>query len=380
MRIGIDAHAIGSQSTGNETYIKNLILALAEIDRFNEYVLFFTRPEVARQWEGRFPNVRVQLIRPHTPYARIPVSFPLAMYRAGVDLIHVQYTAPPFCHKPIVVTIHDLSFEHFPQFFTPRERFFFRRTIPHTARRAAKVLTVSEYSRRDIINTYRLPPEKVVVTPNGVGPEFKPTRDMGRLQAVRRKYGIERPYLLSVGNLQPRKNLARLIKAYSQLREMVEDFRHQLVIVGKRAWLHRNILHEAHRSRYAEDVVFTGYVPEDDLPALYSGATVFLYPSIFEGFGLPVLEAMACGTPVITSNSSSLPEVVGEAGLMVDPYDEDAWVRTILRVVEDRQLWGELAERSVRRAARFSWRRTAELTLAVYREVGAGASVEVARR
>ncbi|RMG52492.1 MAG: glycosyltransferase family 1 protein [Acidobacteria bacterium] len=380
MRIGIDAHAIGSQSTGNETYIKNLILALAEIDRLNEYVLFFTRPEVARQWEGRFPNVRVQLIRPHTPYARIPVSFPLAMYRAGVDLIHVQYTAPPFCHKPIVVTIHDLSFEHFPQFFTPRERFFFRRTIPHTARRAAKVLTVSEYSRRDIINTYRLPPEKVVVTPNGVGPEFRPTRDEERLQAVKKKYGIERPYLLSVGNLQPRKNLARLIKAYSRLREMVEDFRHQLVIVGKRAWLYRNILHEVNRSPYAGDMVFTGYVPESDLPDLYSGATVFVYPSIFEGFGLPVLEAMACGTPVITSNSSSLPEVVGEAGLMVDPYDEEAWARTILRVIEDRQLRNELAERSVQQAARFSWHRTAELTLAVYREVGARASIEVARR
>lgn len=380
MRIGIDAHAIGSQSTGNETYIKNLILALAEIDRLNEYVLFFTRPEVARQWEGRFPNVRVQLIRPHTPYARIPVSFPLAMYRAGVDLIHVQYTAPPFCHKPIVVTIHDLSFEHFPQFFTPRERFFFRRAIPHTARRAAKVLTVSEYSRRDIINTYQLPPEKVVVTPNGVGPEFRPTRDEERLQAVKKKYGIERPYLLSVGNLQPRKNLARLIKAYSRLREMFEDFRHQLVIVGKRAWLYRNILHEANRSPYAGDMVFTGYVPESDLPDLYSGAAVFVYPSIFEGFGLPVLEAMACGTPVITSNSSSLPEVVGEAGLMVDPYDEEAWARTILRVVEDRQLRNELAERSVQQAARFSWRRTAELTLAVYREVGARAPIEVARR
>lgn len=369
MRIGIDAHAIGSQLTGNETYIKNLILALLDLDEVNEYVLFFTRPGIAKAWEGRFPNVRVQLLRPHTPYARIPLSFPIALYKTGVDLVHVQYTAPPFYHKPIVVTIHDLSFEHFPQFFTPKERFFFRRTIPRTARRAAKVLTVSEYSRRDIIHTYGLPPEKVVVTPNGVGSEFAPVRDTARLEALQKKYGIEREYLLSVGNLQPRKNLAQLIRAYTRLRELVEEFRGQLVIVGRKAWLYQNIVHEAHRSRYVGDVIFTDYVPEDDLPGLYSGATAFVYPSIFEGFGLPVLEAMACGTPVITSNSSALPEVVGEAGLMVDPYDEEAMARAIQRVVEDAQLRAQLSEQSLVQAAKFSWRRTAELTLAVYHEV-----------
>ncbi|MBI3951519.1 MAG: glycosyltransferase family 4 protein [Acidobacteria bacterium] len=369
MRIGIDAHAIGSQLTGNETYIKNLILALAQIDQVNEYVLFFTRPDVAQAWEGRFPNFRVQMIRPHTPYARIPLSFPIALYKTGVELLHVQYTAPPFYRKPIVVTIHDLSFEHFPQFFTPKERFFFKRTIPRTARRAVKVLTVSEYSRQDLIHSYRLPPEKVVVTPNGVGPEFTPVRDPGRLDRLRKKYRIEREYLLSVGNLQPRKNLARLIQAYTHLRDSVEEFHCQLVIVGRRAWLYKSIFHEAHRSRYAGDVILTDYVPETDLPGLYSGATAFVYPSIFEGFGLPVLEAMACGTPVITSNSSALPEVVGDAGLMVDPYNEEALAKAILRVVDDAQLRARLSKQSLLQAAKFSWRRTAELTLEVYQGV-----------
>lgn len=369
MRIGIDAHAIGSQLTGNETYIKNLIAALAEVDQDNEYVLFFTRPNIARAWAGRFPNMVTRLLRPQNPYVRIPLSLPVALYRTGVDLLHVQYTAPPICWKPVVVTLHDLSFEHFPQFFSPRERFIFKRTIPRTARRAVKLLTVSEYSRQDIIDTYALPPDRVVVTPNGVGPDFTPLRDEGRLAGIRTRYGIERKYLLSVGNLQPRKNLVRLIKVYTRLRETVEDFYHQLVIVGKKAWRYKNIVHQAHRSPYARDVIFTGYVPEADLPGLYSGASAFVCVSLFEGFGLPVLEAMACGVPIISSNSSSLPEVVGGAGLMVDPYDEDALAKAILRLVEDDALRARLAEESLRRAAKFSWRRTAELTLAVYQEV-----------
>lgn len=372
MRIGIDAHAIGSQLTGNETYIKNLILALAEIDQDNEYILFFTRPDVAKQWEHRFPNVHVRVVRPHTPYVRIPLSLPIVLFGVGVDLLHVQYTAPPMCRVPFVVTIHDLSFEHFPQFFTPKERFFFKRTIPRTARRAVKVLTVSEFSRRDLIQTYGLPPEKVVVTPNGVGAEFRPIRDEVVLKNLKKKYGIEREYLLSVGNLQPRKNLARLIKVYTRLRDSVEDFRCQLVLVGRRAWLYKHIFHEAHQSQYRGDVILTDYVPEADLPGLYSGALAFVYPSIFEGFGLPVLEAMACGTPVITSNSSSLPEVVGQAGLMVDPFDEEALARAILRVVEDAQLRAQLSAQGWRQAAKFSWRRTAELTLDVYREIVTG--------
>jgi glycosyltransferase involved in cell wall biosynthesis len=369
MRIGIDAHAIGSQLTGNETYVKNLVMALARIDRVNEYVLFFTRPDVAEDWEGRFPNFRVQLLRPGTPYARIPLSFPIALYKTGVDLLHVQYTAPPISPRPIVVTVHDLSYEHFPQFFTARERFFFRRTIPHTSRRARMVLTGSEYSRQDIIHTYRIPPGKVVVTPYGAEGRFAPVGDPMELERLRKKYGIERDYLLSVGNLQPRKNLARLIQAYSRLRESVEEFRSQLVIVGKKAWLYKNIFHTVHRSGFSGDVILTDYVPDEDLPGLYSGAIAFVYPSIFEGFGLPVLEAMACGAPVITSNSSSLPEVVGEAGLMVDPYDEEALSRAIQRVTEDGSLRAQLSGAGLRQAAKFSWDRAAKLTLAVYEQV-----------
>jgi glycosyltransferase involved in cell wall biosynthesis len=376
MRIGIDAHAIGGQLTGNETYIKNLILALAEIDQANDYVLFFTRPELARQWTGRFPNFQVHRLRPHTPYIRIPFSLPLALYRTGVDLLHVQYTAPPWCPKPVVATIHDLSYEHFPELFTARERFFFKRTILHTARQAAAVLTGSEYSRQDIAQTYHVPPEKVIVTPYGFNQAFQPVRDSIKIEAIKKKYQIEQAYLLTVGNLQPRKNLPRLIRAYTRLREQVDDFHHQLVIVGKKAWLFEPVLREARHSRYVTDIIFTDYVPEEDLPILYSGATVFVYPSLFEGFGLPVLEAMACGAPVITSNTSSLPEVVGDAGIMIDPHDEQALAVAIQRIVADARRRAHLSEQGLQQAQKFSWRRTAELTLRTYEAIVTGGALQ----
>ncbi|GBC82141.1 D-inositol 3-phosphate glycosyltransferase [bacterium HR10] len=369
MRIGIDAHAIGSQTAGNETYIKNLIEALAAIDEENEYVLFFTRPEVAEQWRDRFRNFRVWVVRPHTRYLRIPFSLPWAVWRAQVDLLHVQYAAPPICPRPIVTTIHDLSFEHLPQFYTPRERWLLKLAVGYTARRAARILTVSEYSARDIRATYRVPPERIVVTPEGVSALFVPVRDQERIHAVRRRYGIARAYILSVGSLQPRKNLVRLIRAYVNVRRRDDELDHQLVIVGKKGWLYQDIFRAAQHAPFAEDIIFTGYVPEEDLPALYSGATVFVYPSIFEGFGLPVLEAMACGVPVITSYSSSLPEVVGEAALLVNPYDERAIEEALQQVIWNDAMRRELSERGLRRAQQFSWKRTAELTLRAYEDV-----------
>jgi glycosyltransferase involved in cell wall biosynthesis len=369
MRIGIDAHAIGSRTAGNETYIKNLIAALAEIDSENQYVLFFTREDVANEWVGRYKNFSVHLVKPHNRYLRIPVSLPLAVLQSGVDLLHVQYTAPPVCFKPVVTTIHDLSFEHLPEFYTPRERYLFHLAISFTARRAARILTVSEYSRQDLLTTYHLSPEKVVVTPDAIGSQFGPVRDPEKITAVKKKYRIEKDYLLSVGTLQPRKNIVRLIKAYDALRSSDDEFAHQLVIVGRKGWLYQDIFRVAQGSRHLSDILFTGYVDEEDLPALYNGATAFVYPSIFEGFGLPVLEAMACGTPVVTSNSSSLPEVVGDAGLTVDPYDELAIQKAIQRVVFDEVLRQKLVKRGLAQAQKFSWQKTAEMTLNVYKQV-----------
>jgi glycosyltransferase involved in cell wall biosynthesis len=285
-------------------------------------------------------------------------------------VLHVQYTAPPFCPAPIIATIHDLAFEHLPETFTRRGQMQLRLTVRRTARRAGRIITVSEFSRQDIIRTYHLPPDKIAVTYNGVGDRFTPhPASSSEAADIRRRFGIERDYLLAVGSLQPRKNLARLVRAYARLRAERANFTHQLVIAGRKLWLAEEVFTEIERQCCARDVIVTDYVADEELPALYRGAAALVYPSLFEGFGLPPLEAMACGTPVVTSNTSSLPEIVGEAALMVDPTDEAALTRGMLEVISDERLRARLREAGCERARRFTWRAAAEKTLGIYKEV-----------
>ncbi|HVG38557.1 MAG TPA: glycosyltransferase family 1 protein, partial [Pyrinomonadaceae bacterium] len=296
--------------------------------------------------------------------------------RRPVDLLHVQYTAPPLLTPcPVVATIHDLSFEHLPETFNRRSRAQLRFTVRRTARSAAHVLTSSAYSAQQLMETYRLPPEKITVTPLAAAPHFAPVTDEAELQRVRETYNVKGDYLLAVGSIQPRKNLVRLIKAYADLCRLRHAARGarlpQLVLVGKQAWLSGETLRAAQDANlHGSRIVLTGYVPEGDLPALYSAATAFVYPSFFEGFGLPPLEAMRCGAPVITGNLTSLPEVIGEAGLMVNPYDIDELRDAMGRLIDDGELRRELSRRGRERAQKFDWARTAEMTLEVYRQVG----------
>jgi glycosyltransferase involved in cell wall biosynthesis len=281
----------------------------------------------------------------------------------------VQYTAPPFCPVPIVATIHDLAFEHLPETFTRRGSLQLKLTVRRTARKAARIATVSEYSRQDILRTYELPPEKVVVTYNGVEPHFSPRPNSAdESSQIRRRFGVERDYILAVGSLQPRKNLIRLIRAYVRLRSQNPGFEYQLVIVGRKLWLAEEIFDEVKKQKWANDVVLTGYVADEDLPALYRSATAFVYPSIFEGFGLPPLEAMACGTPVVTSNTSSLPEVVDDAALLINPYDEQDLSNALTRIAGDELLQARLRKQGIEQAKKFTWREAAEKTLQIYRE------------
>jgi glycosyltransferase involved in cell wall biosynthesis len=367
MHIGIDAHAIGARQGGNETYISNLIAALAELDQHNRYTLYLARTRAAEEWCGRWPNVEVRLLPPPTPLVRVPLALAYELRRRPVDVLHVQYTAPPFCPVPVIATIHDLAFEHLPETFTRRGRAQLRLTVRRTAARAARIATVSEFSRQDIIQTYGLEPEKVVVTHNGVEARFNPQpQSASEAAEVRRRFGIARDFLLAVGSLQPRKNLVRLLRAYARLRSTRPDFTPQLVITGRRLWLANEIFAEIRRQPWAADVIVTGYVADEDLPALYRAATALVYPSLFEGFGLPPLEAMACGTQVIASNTSSLPEVTGEAAILIDPYDESELADALLRVVADQPLRTQLREAGLRRAGLFTWRRAAEKTLQLY--------------
>ena len=377
IRIAIDAHSVGTKLGGNESYAVNLIEALAQIDSVNNYTIYVTTNEARDRFSNRWSNFKVRSTLPHTPLIRIPLTLSAELRKHPVDVLHVQFTAPPFCPCPVVVSIHDLSFEHLPQTFKRRSRTQLRLTVRHTARRAARILSLSEYTRSDIMATYGIESDRIEAIPIAAPDHFCTVIDKRELQRVRHNYGIDRDYILSVGSIQPRKNLARLIKAYAQLRgDCSADKLPKLVLVGKCAWLYDETLRTLDELGVRDSVILTGYVPESDLPALYSSALCFVYPSYFEGFGLPPLEAMKCGAPVIVGNRTSLPEVVGDAGLTVDPFDVDAIAGAIRKLMNDSTLRATLSQKGQERASAFTWRDTARQTLRIYQEVARSSALQ----
>jgi glycosyltransferase involved in cell wall biosynthesis len=373
LHIAIDAHSVGAQLGGNESYAIHLIEALAEIDQTNLYTLYVTKPAAIERFKNRWPNFQVRQTLPHTPLVRIPLTLSIELRRHPVDLLHVQYTAPPFAPCPIVTTIHDLAFEHLPETFNRRSWMQLRLTVRRTARQAAHIITVSDYSRRDISRTYGIEPERITVTPEAAPLHFAPITNETELRRIRESYGIQGDYILSLCSIQPRKNLVRLIEAYSCLRRVSPEVKlPQLVLAGKRAWLDNETFRAGERNALGRDILFTGYVPEHDLVGLYSGAICFVYPSYFEGFGLPVVEAMQCGVPVIAGNRTSLPEIVGEAGLLFDPFDTEALVKALTQVMDDSAYRATLRTKGLERAKDFNWKTTAQLTLNAYQRAAKG--------
>ena len=370
IRIAIDAHAVGTKLGGNESYAVNLIEALAQIDSVNNYTIYVTTNEARDRFSNRWSNFKVRSTLPHTPLIRIPLTLSAELRKHPVDVLHVQFTAPPFCPCPVVVSIHDLSFEHLPQTFKRRSRTQLRLTVRQSARRAARILSLSQHTRCDIMETYGIDSNRIEAIPLAAPDHFCAVIDKRELQRVRHTYGINGDYILSVGSIQPRKNLPRLVQAYASLRgDCSADKLPKLVLVGKCAWLYDETLRTLDEAGVKDSVVLTGYVPESDLPALYSSALCFVYPSYFEGFGLPPLEAMKCGAPVIVGNRTSLPEVVGDAGLTVDPFDVGAIAGAISKLMNDSTLRAKLSQKGQERATAFSWRETARRTLRVYQEV-----------
>jgi glycosyltransferase involved in cell wall biosynthesis len=375
MRVGIDAHMVGAQETGNETYIVNLLRALQAVEGEDRYIPLTPCPASLEAALG--PTARARALRvPLGPsLLRVPLGIPLTAARHSLDLLHMTYFLPPICPIPTVVTVHDISFRVYPETFSRRDRLLLSWGVPLALRRATRIIAVSEFTKRDLLRRYGVPEEKVRVTHEAAAPEFEPVKDPTRLQAARRKYGLTFPYILSVGNLQPRKNLRALLEAFLSAKSE-RGIAHRLVVVGKRGWQAAAFLREVGVQGLEGEVVFTGYVPTEDLPDLYSAADLFVYPALYEGFGLPPLEAMACGTPVVASSAASLPEVLGEAALLVDPRDVRAMTSAILRVLGDADLARRLSGLGLAQARRFSWERTARETVEVYREALA---VECAR-
>lgn len=370
MRIGIDASTIGTQG-GPRTYVLNLIDCLLMIDRENEYVIFYN----SKEHLGRFPQAREVVVPFSNPAIRLFREHLLMAYhykKERLDIIHNPKSAISRL-KPCktVTTIFDLIPVTNPETEKWMARIYWKLQIPIAARYADFVITSSEFAKKEIIGRYGTPGDRIKVIPISYNSHCRPIASGPEAETVRKKYFIPDKYLLYVGTIQPRKNIATLIKAYSSLAK-TGKIKHKLVITGRKGWLYGPLFELIKNEGMEEKIVFTGFVPDEELPYIYNGADLFVYLSLFEGFGIPPLEAMACGVPVICSNTTSLPEVVGDAGILVAPADQKAVEEAILRIIGTPSLQKEMRERGLVQASRFSWERTARETLDVYREVVQG--------
>jgi glycosyltransferase involved in cell wall biosynthesis len=365
MRFAVDAHAIGRHLTGNEVYIRGLLGGFAEIDRRSEFIAYLSELGAERWIPERF---QVRRVSPN-PYTRLGWELGRLIRADGPDLIHVQYTAPLFAGIPVVVTVHYVSFIEHPEYFTAARRSQLRLTVGHTVKSAARILTVSEFSRDAILRAYDVAPEKVSAIPNAASPEF---RIIGRARAqwaIRNLLRFDDPFILSVGDLQPRKNQIGLIAAFSNLLSDCPQLNHHLVLTGKSTWFTPKVIEAARSCGFASRIHFTGFVSDEDLLELYNACDCFVFPSFYEGFGLPILEAMACGRAVACSNTSSMPEVADGAGLLFDPHQTAEITRAMKDILLDSELRGRMERLGLQRAASFSWKKSARATLEVYKEV-----------
>ena len=370
MRIGIDFHAAEREGTGNCTYIRSIVEQIVRIGAGHRYFLYVT--DATNPYYDRFRPLGHVFLRPlasRSPFIRMPL-LGLQTFRDKLDVLHATYYAPPFYRGELVLTVHDLSFRHIPESFSAFDRIKDLVLVPIYMKRAKKILTVSEYSRRDIIETYRVSPSRVCVSYNGVDPIFTPVADRVKAGEILRRYGIDddRGYILFVGRINRRKNLTGLVKSFNLLKE-TKGIRQRLVIAGSKDYLPRGDEAIITSSPFSADILFTGHVPHEHLPVLYSLADVFAYPSVYEGFGLPCLEAMACACPVVSSDCTSIPEVVGDAGILVDPSRVDQLGDAIYRVLSDRGLRAEFVKRGLEKAKEFSWESAAVKMLGALVEI-----------
>lgn len=367
MHIGIDISRIAvAKRTGTEQYSYELLTALAGIERHTPFTLYANQLPTSLPALG--PNFSLCQIPFPRLWTHLRLSAELLAHAPDVLFIpaHVIPLAAPLVrHTRSIVTIHDLGYLHFPEAHTPAQRLQLMLTTRWSAHMARQVIAISEATRQDLIKHAGILPGKIHVVPHGVSAHFKPIDDPMRLQAMREHYGIRSStYILYVGTLQPRKNLPRLLTAFAQaLPTLMAPT--QLILVGKKGWLAEPILKLASQLGISQCVHFTGYVNDEDLPTLLAGAQFFALPSLYEGFGMPVLEAMASGVPVLTANSSALPEVAGNAALLVNPLDTQAIAAAITTLANNSTLRQQLRERGLARAAEYSWEGCARATLAI---------------
>jgi glycosyltransferase involved in cell wall biosynthesis len=369
MHIGLNAHLLSLTETyrgaGINWYIHNLLTHLPRVDRDNRYTAFLS--------DGRFANPGLALKLSRLPTSRPVVRIfweqvvqPFALRKEKVDLLHaLAFVTPLLSPCPSVVTIYDLSFLLYPEGFKRAKRFYLNLFTRLSARRARRIIAISESTKRDVVRLLGVPPEKVGVIYCGIDEAFRPLLD-DQVAAFRSERGLPERFILFVGTIEPRKNVTRLIEAFASL-HTCELANLKLVIGGAKGWFYGDVFARVEELGLESAVMFPGYIPVSELPLWYNAAELFVYPSLYEGFGLPPLEAMACGTPVVTANTSSLPEVVGQAGLTVDPLDVEGLAEAMRRILDDEALRYEMRGRGLQRARDFSWTKTAQETVQVYR-------------
>ncbi len=359
MHLVINATEVGRHRGGNESFITGLVGGLASLDLSSRVSLLTCQWQTPTNLPPTFKQVNLGT------YRRIPFLLwqqTTALRWLEADWYLANFFLPPSMPCKGAVAVHDLSFRAHPEYFPRTIAWYMRWLTGWAARRAQRVLTGSEFSRQELLRFYSVDKSKVVVIPYGVGSEFRPVPDETHRvaeQTILSQYGITGPYILALGNIHPRKNLARLLDAYLRLQQERKSVP-AMVWAGLERWDSGELVERARSA----GVILTGFVTQEDLPALYRQAVMLVYPSLYEGFGLPVLEAMACGTPVVTSNTTSLPEVAGDAALTVDPTRVEEITQAMARLLDDACLRKRLQQAGLERSNAFAWTRTAQQLLA----------------
>jgi glycosyltransferase involved in cell wall biosynthesis len=369
LRIAVDARKLRDYGIG--TYVRNLLRHLSRVDQTTDYVVLCHDADCDAISELG-PNFRAVVESSPGYSVREQITVPRDLRRERANLFHTpHYVLPPLTPCKSVVTIHDCIHLRFPQYLPNRLGYAYARSFLWTAtHRSSRVITVSEASKRDILAYFNVPPEKIDVIYNGIDERFGNPPPDEDVVAVRERYQLDGPFILYAGNIKPHKNLGRLIEAFHILRATGPEFEGvKLVIIGDEIAKYAALRHAVHRCKLHKHVRFFGFVPARTLAILYRLADVFVFPSLYEGFGLPPLEAMASGTPVITSNVSSLPEVVGDAAVLIDPLQPEAIAHAMSRVLSDSALRADLRERGLARARHFSWERSVTRVREIYGEV-----------
>lgn len=381
LRVCLDLSPTAHRRAGLGTYAGELASALHSLEDTADLTLFYNDPAHTLPLPSSLSSLPCHSIPLATKPWRLLAAFSqqlnlgLDRWLPECDIFHAtEHLLPRLKRCKTVLTVHDLIFALFPEYHLPLNKWFLNRFMPVFVRRADAIITVSECSKRDLINLYAVLPERITVVYEGVDKRFHTDPGPEALTGLRQRYALPERFILYVGTIEPRKNLTTLLEAFKQFQVMhsdlkLETFNLKLVIAGRPGWLYQPTFDRIKALGLEDNVRLLGYVPDDDLPALYRAAEVFVFPSLYEGFGLPPLEAMACGTPVICSNASSLPEVVGDAGMLVEPSDVEAWTAALAHLLADAGLRAELGWRGRRQAIQFTWRETAQRTLELYQQV-----------